>query len=266
MRKTKFEDDFFLPIVGNGAIASGDTAEGRNIPVLILDCVSHKNIINLIQLHQDSMPGDVLCTWGINKKYAFLILQFERPVSVKFGIKFDLETQGSLADGIVQSCGVYIQTGKRGDSIVNNLDSAKLLVEVPPRTKIPSWDEKLTGAISKRLRKEGLSRKEARLASKQFLERMREIWGYRKWIAICHQCIFATLHFGWFRNPKLYLKNASGSGANQQPDRLRHRTGDAIFRSHTKDGQRTPTEMAIRHLKSRQVNNSCLNHLLYKKI
>lgn len=179
MKKTKIEDDFFLPIVRDGAIATGSMAEGRNIPILILNCEKNINVLNLIQLHEESSLGDVLCTWGINKKYAFLILEFERPVSVKFGVKFDLETQGSIADGIVQSNGLYIQSGNMGDTIVSNFDDTKLLIEVPAKTKLPNWDEKLTAAISKRMRREGLSRKEAKNASKQFLERMREIWGYR---------------------------------------------------------------------------------------
>jgi hypothetical protein len=179
MKKNKIEDDFFLPIVRDGAIATGNMAEGRNIPILILDCEANKNVLNLIQLHKGSLPGDVLCSWGINKKYAFLILEFERPVSVKFGVKFDLEKQGGVADGIVQSNGLYIQAGKMGDTIASNFDDIKLLIEVPSKITLPNWDKKLTAAIFKRMHREGLSRKEAKKASKQVLERMREIWGYR---------------------------------------------------------------------------------------
>ncbi|WP_430468855.1 hypothetical protein [Vreelandella titanicae] len=179
MKKMKVSHDVFLPIIRDGAIASGDTADGRNIPILILDCAQNKNVLTLIQLHENSPPGDVISTWGVNKDCACLMLEFERPVAVKFGIKFDLETQGGLADGIVQSCGLYLQAGKAGDTIASNFDDIKLLIEVSPKTKIPDWDDKLEIAIARRMKRDGLSRKEAKKASKQFVERMREIWGLR---------------------------------------------------------------------------------------
>ena len=179
MKKTKLEDSFFIPIIRDGAIATGHAAEGRNIPIVILDFTRHPTVQHLIQLHQDVALGDALCTWGINKKFAFLILEFSRPAIVKFGIKFDLSTEAALADGIVQSRGLYIQPGKSGDTIVSNFDYPKILIEVPPKTKIPDWDDRILNAISKRMRHKGLSRKDAKSASKQFLKRMREIWGYR---------------------------------------------------------------------------------------
>lgn len=178
-RKVKLEDSHLVPIVGDGAVANSFTAEGRAIPVLVLDCKNHKELLNLIYLHEHSPPGDVLCTWGINKENAYLLLEFSRPSEVSVGIKFNLETQGGLADGIIQSQGVYLQPSESGEHMAEGLDKLKTLVEVSPKTQIDDWDERLLAVIQKKMRREGMSRKHAKEASKQSLDRIREIWTLR---------------------------------------------------------------------------------------
>ncbi|MCD1632115.1 hypothetical protein [Marinobacter shengliensis] len=178
-RKTKMDDSHFVPIVSDGAIATGGTADGRAIPVLVVDCENHKEVLNLVHLHTDSPPGDVNCTWGINKKYAFLLFSFSKPSEVNFGVKFDLQSQANLADGIVQSQGVYIQPSVFGKRVAEGLDSPKVLVEVAPRTKIPDWDEWLVKAMTKKMRSHGMSRRQAKEAAKDYFQRTRELWALR---------------------------------------------------------------------------------------
>lgn len=178
-KKIKIADSHFVPIVGDGAIAITDAAEGRSIPVLILNCENHRELLNLIYLHENSPPGDVMCTWGANKRYAFLLLDFSRPSKVKVGLKFNLESQGGLADGIVQSQGVYIQPSESGQRVSEGLDNPKILIEVSPKTKLSDWDERLLTAIGDRLKRNGMPRKQATVVAKEFLNRTREIWGLR---------------------------------------------------------------------------------------
>lgn len=182
MKKMKIEENICVPIVGDGAIAKGDTAGGRVIPVLVLDCENHKELLNCIYLHENAPPGDVICTWGtktFNSKYAFLLLQFSKPSEVEIALKFDLDTQISLADGIVQSNGVYLQPKESGDRVSEGLEKPKILVEVSPKTKLNNWDEILLKRVIKRMRKEGMSRKQANNAASDFLDRTREMWGLR---------------------------------------------------------------------------------------
>ncbi|HEX7028345.1 MAG TPA: hypothetical protein VF268_13975 [Gammaproteobacteria bacterium] len=178
-RKIKLNEGLFVPIMGDGAIASESTAEGRAIPVLILDCKNHKELVNHIHIHEHSPPGDVLCTWAANKRYAFLIFEFYRPTQVKVGVKFDLVTEGGLADAIVQSQGVYIQPAESGKTVAEGLENPKILVEVNPKTKLPDWDERLLKILMRQMKKEGLSKREAKNASYEFLCRTREFWKLR---------------------------------------------------------------------------------------
>lgn len=178
-RRTKLADSHFVPIVGDGAIANGGTADGRAIPVLVVDCENHKAVLNLVQLHVSSPPGDVTCTWGINKKHAFLLFSFSKPSELSFGVKFDLQNQANLADGIVQSQGVYLQPSVFGAKVAEGLDNPKVLIEVAPRTKLPDWDDRLIKAIALKMRKYGMSRRQAKEAAKDYLQRTREVWAFR---------------------------------------------------------------------------------------
>lgn len=182
MKKKKIEENICVPIVGDGAIANCDTAGGRVIPVLVLDCENHKELLNCIYLHEHSPPGDVVCTWGtkaFNSKYAFLLLQFSKPSKIEIALKFDLDTQITLADGIVQSNGVYLQPKESAPRVSEGLDKPKILVEVSPKTKLNNWDEILLKRVVKRMKKKGLSRKQANKAAYDFLDRTREMWGLR---------------------------------------------------------------------------------------
>ncbi|QTN41445.1 hypothetical protein [Marinobacter salsuginis] len=178
-RKTKMADSHFAPIVGDGAIAHGSTADGRAIPVVVVDCANHKELLNLVHLHVSSPPGDADCTWGANKKHAFLLFSFTKPSVVQFGLMFDLQSQANLADGIVQSQGVYIQPSEFGSRVSEGLDGPKILVEVSPKTKLPDWDERLIKAVSQKMRHKGMSKRQAKEAAKEYLKRTREIWSLR---------------------------------------------------------------------------------------
>lgn len=183
MNKISIRERIVVPIVGNGAIAMGSTADGRVIPVLVLDCSEHREFLNLVYAHEHSPRGDVMCTWAqkrFNSRYVFLLLQFSRPAEVEIALMFDLDQQAGLADGIVQSHGVYLQPKESGSRVMEGLDKPKILVEVSPETKLPNWDELLHRRARKKLMKrEGMSRKQAEAASKEFLVRTREIWGMR---------------------------------------------------------------------------------------
>lgn len=140
MKNKAIREDILVPIVGDGAIATHATAEGRTIPVLILDCDRHKEFLNLIYLHENSLPGDVICTWCIKRfdsQTIFLMLEFERPSMVRIMFHFDLARQALLADGIVQSRGVYLQPKESGQRVSEGINQPKILVEVHPETTPP---------------------------------------------------------------------------------------------------------------------------------
>lgn len=182
MKRISISESAVVPIVGDGAIAIQTTADGRIIPVLILDCDRHKELLNHIYLHENSLPGDVICKWAVqffNTSSVFLVLDFVRPSTTQALLQFDLSRQALLADGIVRSCGVYLQPKESGCRVIEGLGQPKILIEVHPQTKLSNWDSILLKAIRKHMRTKGLSRSQAKTASEDFLKRGREMWGLR---------------------------------------------------------------------------------------
>lgn len=167
----------YVPIVGDAAIATPVIGDGRLIPVLLLDCSNHPEFMNLLRVHQKTPPGDVRSRWGYNpfrKRYVELELNFLRPVELEVKILFDLRAQSALADGIVQARSVYLQAGEASGRLANNMEQPKIIIEIPPITKIPKWDSMLLEQIAKKMKSDGLTGKSAREAAKQHLARMRE--------------------------------------------------------------------------------------------
>jgi hypothetical protein len=172
----------FVPIVGDGAIAIGTIGEGRVIPVVIVDCRHHPELLNLIYLHENAPPGDVRCTWtvkSLSKTHVFLELDFSRPAVVSVGLMFDLDRQFVLADGIVQARGMYIQPSKSGLRVSEGIDQPKILIEVPPGTQLPNWNRLILDRLYRKFKKGGTSRRLANEAAKSSLAQSRTIWGLR---------------------------------------------------------------------------------------
>lgn len=185
MNKISIDEKLCVPIVGEAAVATESIAGGRMIPALTLDCSNHQELLNLLNLHGDAEPGDATCTWAITNSFfkpvdAFLLIEFTKPSSVKFALEFDLSKYGNVADGIVQSNGVYLmaQTNNSTKPLLDD-KSPKVIVEVHPNTKLPNWDKVLLKVIKKNMKKKGMSNKEAKQASHEFLQRTREVWGFR---------------------------------------------------------------------------------------
>ncbi|MEL5450769.1 hypothetical protein PTR41_12935 [Serratia bockelmannii] len=172
----------YLELVGDGAIASSRTADGRLIPLIILDTSEKRDLFNLVELHGESELGDVMSVWGsdsIIRKNVCLILIFERPIELRIAIKFNIDKHLNLIDGIIQSRAIYIQPGVKGDKISQNINAPKILIEIPTRTTFAKWDDILKGRIEKKLKKEGVSRKEIKKSRDEHILTMRDIWGKR---------------------------------------------------------------------------------------
>lgn len=184
--KLALDEKIIVPIVKDAAIATQSIGGGRMIPLLTLDCSNHKELLNLFQLHSEAtLPGDATCTWGISfkllePKLAVLIIEFTRPLEIKFALSFELNKYGGVADGIIQSRGLYIQPMQnlQNETLIIN-EQGNILIEVHPNTMLPKWDNYLLKVIRKKLKKQGFSRKEAITVSFEFLERTREIWKFR---------------------------------------------------------------------------------------
>ena len=169
-------------LVADGAMANPQTADGRLIPVIILDCESKKDLETLVNIHKDTPPGDVMSTWGLkrfNSREVYLVLKFFKPLELSFTIKFDSKHNSMLIDGIIHARSVYLQPGKKGDVFSNDINAPKILIEIPKKTTFNKWDSILTKIVRKKLLSEGASRSEVKEAANEYINRRREVWGRR---------------------------------------------------------------------------------------
>ncbi|MBE3180483.1 hypothetical protein V1581_04495 [Enterobacter bugandensis] len=181
MSKDNSKIPVFEPIA-DGAISAPFTADGRLIPVVIIDTLEDVTLSNVISIHNDTPPGDVISIWGyhrFSKKNVFLELIFQQPLEYHMVIKFDLSKYLLLVDCIIQSRAIYLQPGKPGHKLSNDINAPKILIEIPARTTFEKWDSILHKHLHKRFVKKGISRSEIKNAVDEFISVRRDTWGPR---------------------------------------------------------------------------------------
>ncbi|MEZ8722742.1 hypothetical protein AB6D66_16830 [Vibrio pomeroyi] len=180
--KIKISNSGTLPVVKSGIMAMPSTADGRLVPHLILHTKGDDSLLNLIKIHRDTPPGDVQSQWGTKRfssKKIFLILNFYRPVELEIAVEFDLARHHHAIDGILKNRAVYLQPGKVGDKLSDDVNAPKLLLEIPARTTFPDWKGIQEKHVRKILKKEGVSRKNMGKAVDDYISLRRDVWGKR---------------------------------------------------------------------------------------
>lgn len=180
--KTHIERSIIVPIVADGAIA-GPIADGRLIPVLILDTAGRPEMAEAIRVHKHLTPGDAKTRWAVsreNKDHVALLLTLVRPVEAELALLFSIENEGILVENILTGGGVYLQSGTIGDRVSTTMDAARVLVEVPDTGFRHHWDnllrERMAAVVARRL---GVSRRSARPIAERMISAMREFTEFR---------------------------------------------------------------------------------------
>jgi hypothetical protein len=180
--KVQIPESRLVPIVSDAAIA-GPVADGRLVPVLILDTRDHPSIEEVIRLHEHFTPGDVQFNWGRKKRSkdeVFLTLDFERPVEAQAVLMFSIERQGGLVDLILRSKALYLQAGEPGHRLSTAFDEPRILLTLPHTSFAEYWDgvylKRLTEIIRGGAR---ISRSQARDAARELIKNMRDAQAFR---------------------------------------------------------------------------------------
>lgn len=165
-----------LRVIADAAVATVNVGDGRLIPLLIIDASERPDIQELVRVHAHVSPGDVECQWGQlegSEGKVNLILSFKRPAEMIAILEFDITKEGGIVDIIVHARGLYIQPGRDGDRLSTTPDAPKILVEVPDTGFSQIWDDMFHRFIMKDLRRNGLSRQQAKQAASRFIEEWR---------------------------------------------------------------------------------------------
>jgi hypothetical protein len=164
-------------VVADAALAIGSISDGRLIPLVILDTANRPDLEEFIRVHQHISSGDVDIQWAMTQdsaKDAVLILSFKRPARITAVLRFDVTKYGGLVDQILTAKCIYVQAGRDGDRFLKNPNAPKIYVEVPDTGFRKSWDEIMRHHIIKRMKMNGLNRREAKEAATQFISEWRK--------------------------------------------------------------------------------------------
>ena len=160
-------------------MATRRVADGRLIPLIILDTSSCPDIEDAVRAHCDLGPGDVRSTWAAVSRFdpsrLSLALELLQPSACTIVIEFDLPHHGGLVDQIVRTQGLYLQPGRPGDLIGNSVDRDRILIEVPARAFCSEWERILRKALVKDFRRQGLSKGDAKDATESYIEKWRNL-------------------------------------------------------------------------------------------
>jgi hypothetical protein len=171
-------------IVSDATVATRAYADGRLIPLLILDTSKRPDIDAMILAHRDLGPGDATSMWGQRSRFESqptvrLVMSFSNPSACNIILDFDITSQGGLVDQIIQMEGVYLLGGRPGDRLLTKIDDPKISVEVPSRHFRTEWDRRLRKATFQKYRAMGLSRADAKHATDSFIREWRELGSHR---------------------------------------------------------------------------------------
>lgn len=174
-----------VPIVSDAAVATRGLADGRIIPVLIIDTSLRPDIEDMIRAHNHIGAGGAKSAWSIpsrfDKSKIFLVLTMVKPSRCVIILEFNIARQGGVVDQIIHAQGLYIQSGKEGDRFASTIDNERILVEVPSRHFRKEWDDILRKATIKDFQRKGLSRNDAKKATKGFIKEWRKFGSRRMW-------------------------------------------------------------------------------------
>lgn len=180
--KVKLDESRLVRLVSDAAMA-GPVADGRLIPVLIIDTGRRPDIQELIRQHQYLQPGDAEHQWATLRKdrdRVMLILTFSRPSNVDMVIPFSIEHDGILVDSMIRSGAVYLQAGSTGDRLSSTLNHPRLLIELPDTGFGPHWEslfeKRMTQVMANRLL---VSRHKAKPAAKRLITELRQTTSIR---------------------------------------------------------------------------------------
>lgn len=166
-----------LVLVGDGALSIPKVADGRIIPVLILDTSAREDVNEYVRIHQAGLPGDVSTQWG-RKRFGskrFLIVRSLRPVEISMLIELDAELNAQLINFILKAEAFYLQPGRPGDRLSEDVSKPKVLIGVPDTGFADQWQREYASRVVAKFKRMGLRGSAAKDAAAKHMSTMRHL-------------------------------------------------------------------------------------------
>ncbi|WP_139135606.1 hypothetical protein [Micromonospora yangpuensis] len=167
-----------MPVAADGSIA-GPVADGRMVPLVIIDTTTRPDLDELVRLHDHLSPGDFTYRWGQvdrDDDQVALSLQFIRPIEVRATLLFSIEHEGIIVDAALNSRALYLQPGRPGDRLKHDLHRPKILIETPDDDFRDRWEGVVIQRLTKVIRRQKrMPRAEARQLATEWLDQSRSL-------------------------------------------------------------------------------------------
>ena len=148
-------DDIIATVVNTAALSVVGVANGRTVPVVILQPDDENKTDAVITAHSGISEGNCESQWGCSydRNTILLHLEFTEPVALKIIIPLDIIHNGATIDQIIHTQCLYLMTGNPGMKLSQNLRKERILLEVPSREFADEWRKLYKKKYCKHLRK-----------------------------------------------------------------------------------------------------------------
>lgn len=158
------KDDILTRVVATATIACEGVANGRNIPVTIVESDVDGIINDLIITHKSVKNGNCESQWGVTEGYEYVILSlsFSSPIEQKIILFFDVIKYGIIVNQILYAKCLFLMTGDSKTKFSEHMGDPRILLEVPCDDFQEDWNKihrkKYTDYLRRKYR---ISKKEA---------------------------------------------------------------------------------------------------------
>lgn len=151
-----------VSVVSDALVLQHDFCDGKPIPAIVIDTSNHNKIDNMLKLHKNVDEGEMKFSWGMttDKRNIILLVESISPIELAFSVLFEIEKHYAVIDEILRSQMFIIQGGKPDDRFSYNLNSNKIVVEVPLTGFEEKWYYIRKKYQRKRLKKMGVKNKD----------------------------------------------------------------------------------------------------------
>lgn len=161
-----------------GLLANRDYAEGRFLPAIVINSNTDNYLKDIVELHQSIPSGDIEIQWaGLIESYLhidkwILNIKFNSPTKYEMNIVFSIKDHYSIIDAIIQSRGLLISYGSKGDKV--SMVKKRISLEVPITGIASKWENILKKTIRKMYKKHNIPKSDLKKCVEGHIKTMRQ--------------------------------------------------------------------------------------------
>lgn len=161
-KREKITCNRIVDVVRDALVLQVDVCDGKAIPHIIIDTEKFPEINNSIRLHKEVDEGKITFKWGVtqDRKNVLLVVESISPVELTYIVNFQLDKYFEVINRILSAQMMYIQAGKSGDKLRDNMSVPKILVEVPHTGFEVEWEKIYRKVQVNRFKKLGVKKKD----------------------------------------------------------------------------------------------------------